>query len=321
MSARPGTQDALDDSDMIFELKIDGIRCVCYKDGSDITLLSRNGIWFHYKFPEIVMDLQRSVNAERAVIDGEIYVPDADGNPSFQMLSRRIHLDGKDAVDSISMDMPAIYAVFDVMSVDGKDVTSHPLIDRKKILDRVISDSANIVKLPYSDDGRSMWKFVQWRGLEGIIAKKKQSMYEPGERSYSWLKVKSLKTMDVIVLGYVTGSGRRKDIGSILTGCYHRGRLVYTGMVGTGLSEREWTELLEKLKGLPETGDPFRGSADIRVLGGRRIVWVEQKYVVEVRFMHLTEQMILRAASILRMRDDKDPKECVLEDQLSLKYI
>jgi DNA ligase D-like protein (predicted ligase) len=316
MLARVGTPKDLKNGDMIYELKIDGTRCICYKDGNEIRLLNRRGVWFEHRFPEIVLDLIKVVKARRAILDGEVYVPNRKGKPDFSKLAERDHLENKFRINMLSRQMPAVYAVFDVISLEGKDLTGIALNERKNALEEIVDDSNNVKKIFYTENGLQLWKAVKEMKLEGVMAKKKGSPYLEGQRTDDWLKIKVLQTLDLIILGYTTGTGWRVKIGSLITGCYRRGKLIYTGKVGTGLTENGWKGLqqrLEKTRGKY----PFEEEVDLELPPGRMPVWVRPKYVCEVRFMKLTKNMQMRAPSFLRLREDKEPKDCKIEDYIT----
>jgi bifunctional non-homologous end joining protein LigD len=148
--------------------------------------------------------------------------------------------------------------------------------------------------------------------LEGIMAKRLKSTYQIGKRSKDWLKIKYLKTLDAAICGYTLGSGwREKYFGALILGCYHQGKLRYVGRVGTGLNEKGYAELTEELKKLKTDKCPFEEKPEFP--SDVVPIWVKPKLVCEVKFMDLSRDLIMRAPSFIRLREDKEPKECILE--------
>ncbi|MEM5778587.1 MAG: non-homologous end-joining DNA ligase [Candidatus Aenigmatarchaeota archaeon] len=291
---------------------LDGTRCICYIDNNKIKFLNRRGIWFEHRYPEVVSSLK--INAKKAILDGEIYVADKDGKPNFYKLAEREHTDDKLRIDILSKQIPATYAVFDVLYLNEKDLTNLPLIERKNILDKIVKETEKVKKCFFTKNGKELWKIVKKIKLEGIVAKKVNSVYEIGKRSKNWLKIKTFKTLDLIITGFTTGTGKRKDIGSVITGCYYKGKLIYTGKIGTGLDEEGWKSIFKDLEKIKTSKCPFEKEPELDLPNERKPNWVKLKYVCEAKFMSLTENLQLRAPVFLRIREDKRPEECILEE-------
>jgi len=316
MLAETGNKNDLKKENFIFELKIDGTRCICFKSSNEIKFLNRRGIWFENRYPEIVADLIKNIR-DNVILDGEIYVPDRNGNPDIYKLAERDHLDDKLRIEIISKQMPATYAIFDILSSNGKDLTKLPLIERKKILKKTVKDSDRVKKIYYTDKGEELWKVVKKMKLEGVMAKDKSSSYLIGKRSNLWLKIKTLKTLDLVIAGYSTGTGKRREIGSLITACYYKGKLIYTGKIGTGLTEECWKNILQTLEKIKSDNCPFEMKPELDLPSDRKPVWVKQKYVCEAKFMNLSKDLVMRAPVFMRLRDDKEPKDCNLEGDLT----
>lgn len=300
----------------IFEIKFDGIRGIGYidtKEGS-IRLLNRRFIWFEYRYPEL-KEILNQINAERVILDGEVVVFEK-GLPNFNLLQEREQVEDKYRIEMLSKLYSATYVVFDILYLDGKNLTKIPLIERKKILEKVVSPSKRIMISEFFEEkGIEIFKSVKELGLEGIMAKHKFSKYYIGKRSKAWLKIKNLKTIDAIICGYTKGKGKRENsFGALLLGVYDNGKLRYIGRVGTG----EWSEefLVEFRKKLDEIKidynpfDIFNERKEIVEIAN----FVKPIYVAEIEFLELTKDKKLRAPSFKRLRNDKDPKDCKLEE-------
>jgi bifunctional non-homologous end joining protein LigD len=165
----------------------------------------------------------------------------------------------------------------------------------------------------YTEKGEELYETVKKMGLEGVMAKQKNSLYYPGERKDCWLKIKVLNTLDVIICGYTLGEGKREGyFGALLLGAWHEGKLRYLGRVGTGWEEKDLEEITNMLKKIETGKNPFDVfEEEPSVL--EKVRWVKPKLVCEVKFMELTEDLKLRAPSFQRLREDKLPEECLLE--------
>jgi bifunctional non-homologous end joining protein LigD len=294
--------DPFTDKDWIFEVKWDGTRALCFiNDG--VTFINRRGVDITYRYPE----LQIADNAASScVLDGEICVL-VQGIPSFSYLQRREHIDDPFKIQVLSTQLPAVYIVFDIVKVDDKDLTRTPLLERKKILQDTVSESERLLICPYIEEkGEDYFKAVSRSGFEGIMAKKKDSLYYPGKRSGYWLKIKKTTTADCIIGGYTQGEGvRESTFGALLlgVGC----PLEFVGKVGSGFTEDDLTHLFNVLTQIETDESPF--SAPIPL---DNIHFVKPLYVCEVKYQQITPDNKLRAPVFLRMRYDKNPSECSL---------
>jgi bifunctional non-homologous end joining protein LigD len=287
MLAATGTQAILRSKAYLFEPKLDGYRALCQKKAGILRFTSRNNRDITGDFPEL--SIGHLIKAD-CTLDGEIVVYDQEGNPSFVLIQQRKQ-----------RRQPPTYVAFDILELEGRDLRRLPLSTRKQLLARIIEDGKNLQTMPSTENGEELWKVVIARGLEGVIAKKKESVYV-NERSRSWLKIKLEKTVDCVIIGYAT---KTRKIASLALGLYDGGVLTYIGQVGTGFSD----PLLERLgRQLIEASNNATLPKNVRP--------VIPDHVCEVRYLQFTNDRRLRAPVFLRLRDDKAAVECTM-DQVS----
>ena len=310
--------EPFDTKNWIYEIKFDGSRCIAYIDvkNKKVLLLNRRGNYFENRYPEM-HPLWKDVNAKQIILDGELIIF-SKGKPDFYKLAEREHIEDKTRIELLSKIMPATYVVFDVLHVDGKDLINLPLSERKKILNKAVKESSRVLKSVYvKEKGKKFFAEVKKKKLEGIMAKKLDSKYEIGKRSKDWLKIKSLKTLDCVICGYTTGTGKRGELfGSLITATYYKGKLKYMGKVGTGFTEEELKQMLKQLEKIKTEKSPFKEAVDLRLPPERKPIWVKPKYVCEVRFMNLSKDLVMRAPAFMRLRFDKPSDECNLEGDI-----
>jgi len=318
MLAELGTKKDLKKSGWIYEPKLDGTRTLCYKSGKRVRFLNRRGVWFEERYPEL-LNIWKNIKIKSGVLDGEIVVLDKNGKPDFSLLAMREHQTRKLRIEILSKQFPATLYIFDVLQVDKNNLTSKPLIKRKAVLENIIKESSRIKKIFWTTKGFQLWKSIKKLSLEGVMAKRARSTYQPGHRSSDWLKVKTLKTLDVVVGGWTEGTGARAEtFGALLAGIYYKGKLRYIGRVGTGWSTQELLEYKKILKKLATRKCPFDVFAEEpSVL--EKAHWIKPVLVAEVRFLYLTHDMRMRAPSFRRFRIDKKPSECVLSPRELIK--
>ncbi len=289
MLAATGTKEILKSTEYIFEPKLDGYRALCEKKAGTLRFTSRNNRDITHEFPELAFgDL---IKAD-CVLDGEIVIYDEKGNPSFSLLQRRKH-----------HRRPPTYVAFDILELEGRNRKTLPLSARKPLLAGVVEEGKNLQTMPSTADGEQLWDVVKARHLEGVMAKKKQSVYVTG-RSHAWLKIKDEKTVDCVIVGYVT---KTRTIASLALGLYDTGGLTYVGQVGTGFSELLLGELAKEL---------VRTRSDVAVPKSVQLVVPDK--VCEVRYLQYTKDNRLRAPVFVRMRDDKPADECTLDQVQSV---
>jgi bifunctional non-homologous end joining protein LigD len=298
-------EEAFSDKDWIFEIKWDGFRSIAYIE-NQFSLKSRNEKELKQNFPEL-QELNKL--ASNIVVDGEIIVM-REGKPDFQSLLERGQAVSSLEIDRQIVRAPAVYIVFDILEKDGKSLVKLPLMERKAILSNSLKEGSNVLLCDFIDEkGESYFKLALEKGLEGIVAKRKDSQYEEGLRTGSWLKIKKLKTCDCIIFGYTRGAAvREKTFGALLLGVYDKeGKPVYLGKVGTGFSQQMIGVLANKFEKIKTNAAPFKPEA------GDVVTWLEPKLVCEVAYQVLTRDMRLRMARFKRLRDDKPPEQCTLD--------
>jgi DNA ligase D-like protein (predicted ligase)/DNA ligase D-like protein (predicted 3'-phosphoesterase) len=291
--------------DWIFEVKWDGFRAITYVD-EQLSIKSRNEKELKHNFPELE---QIKKLTKDAVFDGEIVVI-KDGKPDFQSLLERGQAVSAVEIERQTKRSPVAYIVFDILEKDGKSLTELPLTERKKILKETLEEGENVILSDFVEEkGESYFQSALEKGLEGVVAKRKDSAYEEGMRTGSWQKIKKLKTCDCIIFGYTQGAeSRGATFGALLLGVYDKeSKPVYLGKVGTGFAQETLRELMDKFEKI-KTGDaPFKPEA------GDRVTWVKPKLVCEVGYQTVTHDVKLRMARFHYLREDKVPEDCTLD--------
>ncbi|MBI2908507.1 MAG: DNA ligase D [Chloroflexi bacterium] len=288
--------------DWLFEPKLDGYRTIALLREGSVRLLSRNGLDNTAKYPFVVASL-RSQPVGQAVLDGEIVALDDQGRPCFQCLQQHLKLErGKRPAP------PIVYYVFDLLYLDGFDLRDAPLRQRKELLSAILQPSDNVRLVGHFEkDGVSVYEAALKQGLEGILAKRQDSVYESGRRSPSWLKVKATRSDEFVIGGYSQGIGARAHtFGALLVGYYDgAGRLIYAGHVGTGFDEDTLHDLLTRLEAMKTDERPFAQTPPTK----GPTVWVRPELVAEVKFTEWTQEGYLRNPVFLRLREDKPAAE------------
>ncbi|MEX2282643.1 MAG: DNA ligase D [Gemmatimonadota bacterium] len=288
----------------LFELKYDGYRLLGEKSGDHALLITRNGNDATQTFPEIA----RAVAAlpfEHIILDGEVVVQDDDGKPNFQRLQQRgrylREIDGRRA----ALEHPATFFAFDLLAVDGYDLRSLPLTERKRLLQRALPSSGLLRFTEHIETrGEDFYRAAEQLGLEGIVAKRADSKYR-GIRSNDWLKLRIDKSDDFVIVGYTAPRGSRTAFGALHLAVYRDEQLTYAGSVGSGFTDKLLNTIKKQLDEHVVKKVPFAGGPP-----GKGHTWVEPLYVCEVRYKEWTDEPLLRHPVFLRMRDDKRPEEC-----------
>ena len=297
-------------SEWIYEIKFDGIRALAIKRNNTVHLVSRTAKDMTAKYPNVIKAIQ-SLPASECVLDGEIVALDAEGRPSFQLLQRYQMAGARKA--------PLYYYVFDLITMNGKDLTSLPLLKRKRLAETLVKDLSKNVRFSANlnaPPGRLITQ-MQQRGLEGLIAKQKNSNYEPGRRSGVWQKFKWTNEQEFVIGGYTPPKGSRKHFGAILVGYYEGNNLLFAAKVGTGFNEKLLASLMEKFRNFITANCPFANLPEKPGSHGRgltrgemaRCTWLTPRFVCQVRFAEWTRDNHLRQPAFLGLREDKDPKE------------
>ena len=295
-----------------FEVKWDGVRAIAYVKPGRLRLESRNLNEITEAYPE-VRGMLRDLGMREAVFDGEIVAFGDDGRPSFERLQRRMHVTSPSAVRRLSASTPVVYAMFDLLYLDGHSLMALPYQERRARLDALgLGGPAWRVPAAHPGRGAALLEATQAQGLEGVVAKRLDSRYEPGRRTGAWIKVKNVQRQELVICGWLPGEGRRADrIGALLMGHWTEdGRLRYAGRVGTGFTERTLNDLARRLRPLRREDSPFDEAPKLP----RNAVFVEPDLVAEIEFREWTTEGVMRAPSFKGLRDDKDAVEVVRED-------
>jgi len=313
MKARTGELPKGEDG-WAFEIKWDGVRALLYAEGGTIHLEARSGNDITARYPEL-RGIGRALGSHEALIDGEVVAFDDQGRPDFGLLQRRMHLASESAVRKRMTDTPVAYMAFDLLHLDGRPTVGLPYTERRELLESLGLEGASWRTPAYHPgDGQALLDASREQGLEGIVAKRTDSRYEPGRRSGAWIKVKNVRRQEVVVGGWLPGQGSRSGrLGALLAGVYedrdNERRLRYVGRVGTGFNEAELGRLGDLLKPLARETSPFSAGAR----PPREANFCEPELVAEVGFAEWTRTGTLRAPRYLGLRDDKPAREVEAE--------
>ncbi len=300
MLARLGRQEDLKRQGFIYEPKLDGTRALCYKD-SKLTFVNRRDRDITDRYPEF--DFIQDIKANRCVLDGEIVVFDSKGNPDFHLLQKR-EQSSPTMRKSLSARYPATYVVFDVLMRDGMDLTGNPLIERRRQLQQMITESKALRTIASSTDGAKLWDLAKKRGIEGVMAKRLDSVYEEGRRSASWLKLKTTNTIDCLIVGYTS---ELRPLSALALGLIDANSIIFVGKVGTGFTDAFMGSLKARL-------DEIRIERPLVINPPEQpMFWTRPLLVCEVEYLEVTPQLHLRAPSFKRLREDKMPEDCTLD--------
>ena len=300
----------------IFELKLDGYRLLAARVGGEPLLLTRNGNDYTDVFPDVARAI-RAIPADNCIIDGEVVVLDSEGKPSFSLLQRRGRLKSASEVGKVAATIPATFYAFDLIAFEDADLRDLPLLERKQLLRVALPSCGPVRVLDHIErEGVAYLAAVQKMNLEGIIAKKADAPYRGG-RSKVWCKIKAEKSGDFVIVGYTAPKNKGGYFGALQLADYVSGDLVYAGRVGTGFSEAFLKETFARLNEIDRAksaclGPIVEGSEfpTAVIPETKTTTWVEPRMVCEVRYREWTPDGLLRHAAFLRMRDDKDPKDC-----------
>lgn len=314
MLAKPGKLPA-DHGDWGFEIKWDGIRAAAYLDKGSCRILSRNLKDFTSQYPELA-PLGASLAGRRLILDGEIVALGPDGRPSFSRLQHRMGLSSAKTIARVGRDIPATYIIFDILYLDGRLLVDDPYLERRRVLEELAPvGPAWQTPAHKAGEGPAMLAASRAVGLEGIIAKRLDSVYEAGKRTGAWLKIKNQRRQELVIAGWAPGAGKRAGkIGALLVGYWDgppgavNRRLVYAGKVGTGFSDRTLAELAARLAPLRRDASPF--SPPPPVAGA---VYAAPALVGEFEFTEWTPAGTLRHPSFKGLRPDKEAAEVVQE--------
>jgi bifunctional non-homologous end joining protein LigD len=298
-----------DDPDWVYEVKWDGYRAVATIDKNGAELISRNNIPFDKYYPINNLLKEWQINA---VVDGEIVVLNDKGLSDFGALQNwRSEADGH-----------LVYYVFDILWYEGKNLTELPLSDRQAILKEILPSDNDIVRQSkvFATNGTEFFNAAEKIGMEGIIAKKADSVYTSDLRSKEWLKIKVQRRQEVIIAGFTKNAGTAKAFSALVLAVYDSDELRYVGKVGTGFSEKLQKEMMAKFKPLITDKSPFEVEPDVDKPSrfrpqrlGAKPTWLKPELVAEVNFAEVTSEGIFRQASFKGLREDKKAKDVILE--------
>jgi bifunctional non-homologous end joining protein LigD len=282
----------------LFEGKWDGYRTIAYFRGGDPNLRTRRDQDYTERFAAVARELPRALRTSDCVLDGEVCAIDEQGRTSFSAMQKGGY--------------PLVYYVFDLLELEGVPLIDLPFVERRERLEGILDRRNRTVQLSETfEDGHALERAALQQGLEGVMAKRAQSRYEPGRRSREWLKVKPGKQrQEFVIAGYTKGQGRRAGrLGALILAANRGGELHYVGNCGTGFTETEIDRLLKLLKPLERSTSPFPAVPKMPRIRKGDVVWVEPKLVCEVEFVEWTHDGHLRAPSYQGLREDKSPEE------------
>jgi len=302
-----------DEDNYAFEVKWDGVRSISYVEGGRARFESRRGGDITSRYPEL-RGLGPALSSTAAVLDGEIVAFEGE-RPSFERLQRRMHVSNERAVRRLMGEVPVVYVIFDLLWLEGHSTVELPYRERRKLLDELAPQGPSWqTPAAHEGGGTALLDATKQLGLEGVVAKRLDSVYEAGRRSRSWLKVKNHNSQEFVIGGWAAGKGARStSLGALLIGYYEStepdARLKYAGRVGTGLTETELRRLVELLEPLRRDTSPFSPAPRVK-----DAAFVEPELVAEVEFTEWTSAGAVRAPVYLGLRDDRDPRDVVREE-------
>jgi bifunctional non-homologous end joining protein LigD len=298
--------EPFDNENWIFEIKWDGYRAVTYCDGKNVELISRNLTPFTEKYYPVTDAFKRL--KLKAVFDGEIVAVDERGLAVFQSLQ-----------NWQNTPVQLQYFIFDILWLDGYDLTQIPLAERKRILKEVLPEDEEVIK--YSDhvvgEGKDFFEVAVSKGLEGIMAKKANSIYQIDKRTENWVKIKVNLRQEVIIAGFTQPRNTRKFFGSLLLGLYDGDELVYVGHTGSGFNAKSLEQIYKKLQPWVTADCPFEKCPK----GNMPVTWVKPKLVCEIKFAEWTKDRIARQPIFMGLRVDKKAKDVTFEKTVNINMI
>jgi bifunctional non-homologous end joining protein LigD len=309
-------EEPFDGKDWLFEIKWDGYRAVAFIENGKVRFVSRNQNDLTPRYPEL-KDLPEFIQAKTAILDGEVVALDEDGRASFSRMQQRtgFRAHGKRAAEKT--DVAVLYYAFDLLYLDGYDLRRVPLRERKNKLATVLVSGDSVrYSDHYEKQGKALFEMARAKGLEGILAKRRDSLYQE-RRTSEWLKIKVRHRLECVIGGYTEPEGSRAHFGSIVLGLYDgRGRLIHVGQAGSGFDQKSLDAVSKLLKKRETKKNPFYGEVEAL----RKVFWVKPELVAEIEYAEWTDGANtgsgpkLRAPVFLGLRDDKDPQDCRLDE-------
>lgn len=302
------------DPGWVYEVKLDGVRAIAVKDGTEVELFSRRPRELTQHHPNIAEAI-RGLSAQKLVLDGEIVALDEHGRTSFQVLQNLKRAQGERS--------HVFYTVFDILHLNGKDLLALPLAERQDLLGKLLRRVRGPLRqsVCFSSAPAKLWREVTRLGLEGVIAKRANSSYEADQRTGAWQKIKLQKEQEFVIGGYTPPRGGRKYFGSLLVGYYDDERLICASKVGTGFNHTTLKSLFSLFQKHRVDSCPFSNLPAPRSRFGQGITraamktctWLRPKLIGQVRFLEWTSDGSLRQPVFLGLRDDKNPRDVVRE--------
>lgn len=291
-------QEPFDSPDYIFELKLDGERCLAYLDKNGVHLQNKRKLILNPRFPEL-SQIHKHIKT-RCILDGEITVL-VDGKPDFSQVQRRALMSNKFKIQLATDKYPASFTAFDILYYKDHSVIDTPLMKRKALLQKVIKAENDRLALSryIEEQGKALYDAAAKQGLEGAVAKRKDSLYQLGKRTKDWIKFKNLLDDDFVVLGYIE---KENNVVSLVLGQYQESDLVYKGHVTLGVSREDF----KIISGAKASKPPFEPPK-----GNENAVWIKPDLVCTVKYMEKTSNGGLRQPVYKGLRDDKAPKDCI----------
>ena len=312
MLASTGSELPPRQAEWAYEFKWDGVRAIVYVDGGRATAQSRNLLDITGSYPELA-EMAKAIGSTRMVLDGELVVFDASGRSDFGLLQQRMKLTGE-AVKRVAKTYPVVYLVFDLLYLDGRDVTKLPYVERRALLEGLDLNGPSWQTPPYfPGEGDAVRAASIERGFEGIMAKRLDAVYHPGKRVDHWRKVKNIRRQEMVIGGWTKGEGNREGrLGSLLVGYYDETGLRYAGHVGTGFNAKTLADMEKALKPLARKDSPFTDK--VPTAYAKKSTYVDPELVAEVEFTEWTRDGKLRHPSYKGLRYDKAATDVVREE-------
>jgi len=293
-----------------FEYKWDGVRAICYYDGRTLSLRSRNNLDITRRYPELHA-LTAALGKRRAVLDGEIIAMDELDRPSFTRLQRRMHVNDPRLIQRLMKDVPVFYVLFDVLYLDGRNTMGLPYVERRGLLEELTVAGPYWQRTPaHRGEGAAMLAAARQNFLEGIVAKKIDSTYQPGKRSDCWLKIKIVQRQELVIGGWIPEGGHDTSrIGALLMGYYDAdGKFRYAGSVGTGFTGKIHADLVSRFAKHVRSSSAFA-----EALPKKGIIYLEPALVAEIEYRRWPEGGLMQQGSYKGLRTDKRAREVVKE--------
>lgn len=304
-----------DDGNWAFEYKWDGVRAISYHDAATWRIESRNQLDITRRYPEL-QGLRDSLRGHQVVLDGEIVALDDLARPSFSRLQRRMHVNDAAQIQRLVREVPILYVLFDVLHLDGASLMDRPYTQRRQILEQLALAGPSWTITPAQvGRGEPMLNAARENALEGVIAKRLDSVYVAGRRSPAWLKIKIVQRQEFVIAGWtVESTGLRDRVGTMLLGYYDSaGALHYAGHVGTGLSAGDHAPLVRRFDKLAAADNPFVEKIPAARRGGVKIQFLKPRLVAEVEYRRWPEGGLVQQASFKGLRTDKSARQVVKE--------